>query len=488
MIRWICAAALALGCVSMARAAQPAAPPLAIEHVTVLSMKEGAAPAPDRTVVIQAGRVVSVSPAAAAKIPAGARRVDGRGKWLTPGFTDMHVHVENDRLEGLINRRPATSGAVDPADIYLPYLARGVTQVLNMSAMSEDVGAREAIEAGRLLGPHLMLAAMIDGDPPIWPVGMTRVATTPEAGRQTVRDVKAGGFDFIKIYSNMDLATFRAVVDEARKQHMKVLGHIPGRGQGAIEHWLVGGLNMVAHAEEFAYQTPTVAEAEARIAAYVALAKANGVGLEATLTTDMRIAEQMRDPTTLKRRPELAYVHPSTRAYWENASPYANAGPERIAKVEAVVAFNARLVKAFADAGLPVFAGTDTSVPGIAAGASLHDEFEALVGAGLSPRTVLESATRGASQWLGVGADRGTIELGKRADLVLLDKDPLADVANTRAIAAVIVGGRFLPRAELDRRMAALKAKYAAMSAKATGRGSVPTDSRAVVGSGEGGR
>ena len=117
-----------------------------------------------------------------------------------------------------------------------------------MSAMSEDVGLRRDIEAGKVVGPHLVLAAMIDGQPPIWPVGMSRVATTPEAGRQTVRDMKADGFDLIKVYSVLDYATFQAIADEAHKLHMKVVGHIPGRNQGQTERWLTDGLDMVAHA------------------------------------------------------------------------------------------------------------------------------------------------------------------------------------------------------------------------------------------------
>jgi imidazolonepropionase-like amidohydrolase len=192
------------------------------------------------------------------------------------------------------------------------------------------------------------------------------------------------------------------------------------------------------------------------------MAKAHGVGLEATLTTNERILEEMRDPAALSltKRPELAYVHPLTRAYWAGSGLYANAPPARIARNVEVVAYTAHLAKAFAEAGLPVFAGTDTSVPGLAAGASLHDELEALKRAGLSDRTILESATREGPVWLGLAADRGTVEAGKRADLILLTADPLADVANTRQIAAVIVGGRLLTRADLDSRMAALKERY----------------------------
>jgi imidazolonepropionase-like amidohydrolase len=329
-----------------------------------------------------------------------------------------------------------------------------------MSAMSEDVGVRRRIEAGQVLGPHLVLAAMIDGSPPIWPVGMSHVATTPESGRQAVRDMKAEGFDLIKVYSMLDYATFQAVADEAHKLHLKVVGHIPGRNQAQTERWLTDGLDMVAHAEEFAYQTRTIAEAEARIPAYVAMAKAHGVGLEATLTTNQRILEQMRAPQTLNSRPELDYVHPLTRAFWATSGLYSNAPPARVQYNAEVAAFTAHLAKAFADAGVPVFVGTDTTVPGLAAGAALQDEIETLAAAGLPARTILESATRGASAWLGVGADRGTVEAGKRADLLLLSGDPLASVSNVRKVAGVVVGGRYMSRLELDQRMTALRARY----------------------------
>lgn len=437
------------------------AQPLIIEHVTVVPMTAGAAEATDRTVIVDEGRIVSIESARTARPPRNGRRIDGRGQWLMPGLTDMHVHMENERQLRLLTGKTPRPGAIDPADILLPYIARGVTQVVNMSAMSEDVGLRRDIEAGKIAGPHLVLAAMIDGQPPIWPVGMSHVATSPEAGRQAVRDMRADGFDLIKVYSNLDFVTFQAVAAEARTQHMKVVGHIPGRNQGQTERWLDNGLNMVAHAEEFAYQTPTIAEAEARIPAYVAMAKANGVGLEATLTTNERILEQMRDPAALSliKRPELAYVHPLTRAFWEGSGLYANAPPARIARNVEVVAFTAHLAAAFASAGLPVYVGTDTSVPGLAAGISLHDEMEALKRAGLSDRAILESATRGASEWLGLSGDRGAVEVGQRADLILLSADPMADVSNTRRIVAVILGGRLFSRAELDMRMAKLKAR-----------------------------
>jgi imidazolonepropionase-like amidohydrolase len=127
--------------------------------------------------------------------------------------------------------------------------------------------------------------------------------------------------------------------------------------------------------------------------------------------------------------------------------------------VQSIVDFNRELVKAFVAAGIPVLTGTDAPVPGLVPGFSLHDEFELLVSAGMSTQQVLESTSRLPAEWLGTIADRGTVETGKRADLVLLDANPLDDIANTRRIAAVILNGRYVPRAELDKRLAALAAR-----------------------------
>jgi imidazolonepropionase-like amidohydrolase len=119
--------------------------------------------------------------------------------------------------------------------------------------------------------------------------------------------------------------------------------------------------------------------------------------------------------------------------------------------VQRIIEFNQQLVRAFVAADIPVLAGTDSTVPGVVPGFALHDELEALSRSGMSNWQVLESTTRLACEWLRVDTDRGTVEAGKRADLLLLDADPLADVGNTRKIDAVIVGGRYLTRRELDR-------------------------------------
>jgi imidazolonepropionase-like amidohydrolase len=182
-----------------------------------------------------------------------------------------------------------------------------------------------------------------------------------------------------------------------------------------------------------------------------------------TLTVDHRILEQTLDPGTLRTRPEIRYVHPLVQRVWSQRNPYVGHNtPERIAQLCATIEFNARIVRAFVTAGLPVLAGTDSLVPGVVAGVALHDELAALVAAGLTPYQALDAATRAPSVWMGVAGDRGTVEVGKRADLLLLDADPLADIANTRRIAGVVVSGRWLPRREIDARLDELVQRYTA--------------------------
>jgi imidazolonepropionase-like amidohydrolase len=435
---------------------------LAIEGATVLPMTAAGAEAlVDTTVVVRNGRISWLGPAGEAPaLPRDARRIDGRGKWLMPALADAHVHVENDRAMRLLNRDPdLPDGSVSTADVLIPYLANGVLQVGNLAAMTESLLQRAQVESEQVQGPHMMLAAMVDGDPPLWPEGFTRVAGNAEQARQVVRDIEAEGFDQVKTYANLTLEAFTALVDEARAQGLKVLGHLPRREMAPTEAFFQAGFGMVAHAEEFFFQSPGGTEAD--IPRYVDMARRNGTWLTATLTVDERILEQTRDPQTLRTREVTSFVHPTARPFWYENNPYVlDNTPERLAELERLVAFNRKLVAAFVQAGIPVLAGTDSLVPGVAPGFALHDELEALAGAGMSPRQVLQAATRLPAEWMGVAADRGTLAVGKRADLLLLDADPLASVSATRAIAAVIAGGRPYPRAELDRMMRDLAARY----------------------------
>lgn len=451
---------LASLCLPMATAAardsiDPLAEPSAtvIEHVSVIPMASDGVVVSDATVVIENGRIVSLQ----GPIPKYAKRLDGKGKWLIPGLTDMHVHLLSDGLP----RPPkypteAPTMFFDTQDIVTPYVANGVTQIVNLDAVAASVGQRNDIAKGKVLGPHMALAAVINGGN-----GRGRVANTPTDGRQAVRGLKAEGYDFVKVYSDLNTETFLAIVDEAEKQQMKVLGHIPEAFQGKLESAFVPGFSMIAHAEEFSKHSAEFTDEDA--VRFAKLAKSNGSWLTPTLVTMRWIASETRSLDEMKASPHLQYVHPLLQSKWVVANRYnRNSSPELVAYFDNMVEFHQRLVRAFKAEGVPIVAGSDAMTSGVVGGFSLHEELELLVGAGLTNEEALASATRLPAIWLGVDGDRGTVEVGKRADLVLLDANPLADVKNARKITGVFLGGKWVARATLDSMMADLSRRNTA--------------------------
>lgn len=456
------------GCVGpreVQRPGNPASAAIVIEHVTILPMTRDGDRIDDGTVVLRGARIAALGPASEIDMPQHARRIDGRGRFLMPALADMHVHIENEaifRRMGAQGKAPAAT--FDTQDVLLPYVANGVLQVFNLSSGPEAMAQRDAVDAGRILGPHIALAVMVDGDPPINP-DMARVAASPEDGRRLAAEIDAAGYDAVKTYTNLSFESFSAIVAAARERGLKVVGHLPLRQADRTQELLQPGFGMVAHAEEFAYQSPAVTESD--IPRFADLVRRSDVWQVTTLKLNERVVEMTRQSAGTAERPEMRYVHPLTRQQWQANNRYAQTA-SLLPRREAVVRFNPVLLRAFVKAGVPIVVGTDTLVAGVIPGFGLHDELEALANAGLPNSLILEAATRLPAQWLGVSDDRGSIAVGRRADLLLLDADPLADVANTRRIAAVIASGRVLMRQELDEKMQALAARYATLPALAS--------------------
>lgn len=424
-------------------------PILAIENVTILPMN-GTATLPNSTVLIAGDRIVAIGNADDV-LPKHAMRLDGTGKWLMPTLTDMHVHFVAEPIPEL---------PYSAEEVLSPFVANGVLQVVDLASSEHTNTLRDRVARGDLRAPRIASARMVDGDPPIWGPETAMVLNTPNEAHRGVSNIVAEGYNFIKVYSRLDIKVFRALLKEAQVQNIRVIGHIPGRGQVDVTDALLPGFAMVAHAEEFAFRAPHGSDEE--IAEYVALARETGLALTSTLYLNEQLAAQTRDPRILAEVEGLAQVNPVELPGWFETNRYTAAtSPERVAQLEAVVDFNRRLVKAFVEAGIPVFAGTDTGVSGVAPGYSLHEELQALTRAGLTNAQILATATSGPARWLGVASDRGTVEVGQRANLLLLDADPLADISNTRAIAAVIVDGQVIEREELDAMMSELAALYA---------------------------
>jgi imidazolonepropionase-like amidohydrolase len=451
---------------------------LVIQRVTVIDATDRAAQ-PDVTVVIGGERIVAISPWKKAKIPKGAQVVDGRGKFLIPGLWDMHEHGASDLRAPWSHLLLAANGVLGVRDMAGPPDARAWR-------------AQHAADEPRL---NVYLGSpIVDGPNPDWADSI--VAANEAQGREAVIQQQQRGADFIKVYSWLPRGVYFVIADEARKRGVPFEGHVPGSvsaaeasdaGQKSIEH-----LTLVAEAcsreeatilaeerslnEVFRSPTATIEEklaagkrwfpmeaekyatydegtAQALFARFVR----NGTWQCPTLT---EIRGAMDDPLS-PEDPRLKYLSGEVRSIWD-AGHYKRFPPlvRRALMDSAKTAFeeSVKLVGRMHRAGVSILAGTDSMNPQCFPGFGIHDELALLVDAGLSPLAALQAATRNAARFIGQEDRRGTIEAGKIADLVLLNKDPLTDIHNSRSIDAVVLGGKLMPRAALDAMLAQAQA------------------------------
>ncbi|HEY6941449.1 amidohydrolase family protein [Dokdonella sp.] len=434
--------------IAAAAATTSAAPaPLAFVHVNVVPMDRERV-LRDQTVIVGGNRIIALG--AAIEPPAGAVVIDGRGTaYLAPGLADMHTHSDSARDMAL-------------------YLAHGVTTVLNMGEASNEFLAqvRPAIERGEKPGPHVHAAFLVDGSPRY---GHFTVTNAAEA-RAIVRLAKTNGYEFIKVYNNLSAPAFKALVDEGRRRGLPIVGH--GVTAVGIERQLDAGQLMVAHTEEFLYtcllqprpgRTDPVPD-ETRIPRAIAAVLRNNAFVTADIYTYATIARQWGKPEVVEQflhADAARYVSPDRRLSWRHAG-YA----ERTGSLDDNLAFLRRFTKAMSDAGVALVAGTDApTIPGLVPGESLHDDLAALTQAGLSRFQALATATRTPGLLLHrvapTAIESGTVGIGRRADLVLSERNPLDDLSTLRRPLGVMVDGRWHDATELRTTLAAIAADYA---------------------------
>lgn len=435
------------------------AQPLVISRVTVIDAT-GKPAQPDMTVVIEHGRIVSISPWKQAKGPENAQVVDGAGKFLIPGLWDMHGHGAAETwTHGLL-------------------LANGVVGVRDMFGPEDANGWRAKHSADQRPAPTIFFGSpILDGPEPVLPTFIS-VATEAQ-GREVVDRYKEHGSDFIKVYSRMPREAYFAIADEAHKRGISFVGHVPysvtaaeasDAGQKSMEHLMgveVACSNrekaLTAEAprtyfamlrrDELALQTYDDATAQALFARFVK----NGTWQCPTLTI-IRMNAKLND-AKLWTDDRFKYVPKSERADFDPRNPpYGGATKEDLAAFQVKFRKDLKLLGRMHRAGVGILAGSDSFNPDCFPGFSLHDELALLVEAGLSPMAALQAATSNAARFMGQLDRRGTIETGKIADLILLDKDPLADIHNTRAIQAVVLSGKLMKRAALDAMLAEAEA------------------------------
>lgn len=422
---------------------QPAPGLVAFEHVTVIPM-DSERVLRDYTVVVRDGRIATVGPARSTSIPAGAARVDGTGKYLMPGLADMHVHLYD-------------------TDQFIDYIAHGVTTVAVLNGSPEVLRWRDRVLSDASIGPTIYTAGpSVDGVPAGNPTFLS--VGTPDEGRRAVQQIKRDGYDFVKSYMTLSPATYAAMMDEARRQNIAVVGHIPPAV--GVDGVLEGrGQSVVAHAEEFFRERVDDARREARMHEIVAEVKAADVTVILTLSAYADYLRAIRDLPGVLTDPEMRFGSPA--AYSEklpnhHRSVRPNQEQFRLAVERALAQFRI-FTRMLSDAGVPLLSGTDTEGFGYA-GQSLHEELREMAGAGLTPYQVLAASTRGPGKWVANHVARaepfGVVAPGQRADLILLNANPLENVENTSRIEGVMTRARWIPVDRLGAMRDSLAARY----------------------------
>ncbi len=422
----------------------------------------------NQTVVVRDGRIASVGPAASITVPSGAVRIDGRGKFLMPGLAEMHAHV--------LGPQAANSEELN-RDIMFLYVANGITTIRAMLGAPNQLVLRDKLDRGEILGPTMYVAA---------PSLNGQSAPDPQTAERLVREHKAAGYDLLKIHPGLNRAAYDAIVGTAREVGITWAGHVSG--QIGVEHILDTKQSTIDHLDGYieAAASPEMRQAMVSPSAGVSLPQAW------RSVTDERMRELARrtktagtwnvptmflwesffmpgSPDEWSTRNEMKYAPKQWVTNWSNQKRQRiqmdaqnNVAP---ADAALLISLRRRMLKYLVDEGAPLLMGTDSpqmfNVPGFA----LHREIQVMAESGLTPYQVLESGSRNVGAYVAADLKKdgnfGTITVGSRADLVLLDANPLEDLANLAKRSGVMARGRWVPRDEIDRGFAALAAKYA---------------------------
>jgi hypothetical protein len=432
---------LTIACASIVAAQSTA---IAVTDVTLI---DGTSARPRVvTVIVERERITAIARNGRDRIPSGATIVDGRGKYLIPGMWDMHVHI----------------GGYDDGTKILPRLvAYGITGVRDMASPVDDIlRLRRESADGTLLGPQIVAAGPILQRPlPFRTPPLVRTVTDADA-KQVVDDLQAKGVDFIKVGDTLTRDAYFGIAIEAKRLGLRFAGHLPvsvtaleatQAGQRSIEHFGSAGFRNVLIACSSAE-----VELTSEIRGALASALAGGPSPDEKLYRSDFLTKVVE---TYDRRKAAALFSAfkrngtwqvptfgAIRSVWDTRRAQLNR--DDAAATDSAAKKTVEMFAAMRKAGVRLLAGSDlpasTGVPPI------HDELVALARAGMTPLEALQASTRSAAEFMGRLADEGTVEVGKKANVVLLEADPLADITNTRRVAAVVLRGRLISGAELQ--------------------------------------
>lgn len=400
---------------------------LAITDVTVIDVANGTHRA-GVAVLIEGGRIASIG--GGINIPRGVTRLNGKGKFLIPGLWDMHSHHQGTGADGV--------------DLFV---AKGVVGTRDMGADADFIfPLRRRIRSGELLGPEIVLSGpILDDAPPDFPY-RRRTRNAAEA-RIAVHDLKQLGVDFIKVHDHTPRDVFFAIAEEAPKVGLTFAGHVPSAV--TVEEAADAGIRSIEHLANYRVfgdcgtgETVETFDLSPCARLFDKLA-AKGVWQTPTIEFFQTL------PGVFSGAPldHAEYASDSLLKLTRDNVELSHLDAGALDKFRQANIITLRAVRDLQLRGNRFLAGCDGQVPGFC----LHDELEWFTKAGFSPLEALQTATINPARFLGREASQGSIEVGKRADIVLLDADPTADIRNTTRIAAVVIGGKLVDRSTLGR-------------------------------------
>lgn len=425
----------------LAGQAQPASEPItAFVHVNVLPMDRDTV-LTDQTVLVRGTRIVAVGPAATVEVPDHAHRIEGQGRYLMPGLAEMHGHVPG-----------SNAPAQYVEEVMWLYVANGVTTVRGMLGDPAQLALRERINRGEWVGPTLYLAG-----PPF----SGSSVTSPEQAAEMVRRQKAEGWDLLKVLPGLSQSVYDAMARTAHEVGIRFAGHVPEAV--GLRHALEMGQETFDHMDGFiayldAFDQPID---EARLREIVRLTREAQAWVVPTMAL-WEVLMGVLDLETVQAYDELRYMPPEIVARWVQAHEQRLADSQRNREAaQQHIANRMRLLKALADGGVGILFGTDSpqqfSVPGF----SVYREIERMKAAGLTPYQILRSATYEVGRYFQRHDSFGMVAIGHRADLILLEGNPLEDLEHLKRRVGVMVRGRWLAEAVLQAKLEEIARRYA---------------------------
>ena len=422
------------------------------ENVNVITM-ENEQVLGSQNVVIADGIIRSVS--ADTDYPEGAQVIRANGGYLLPGLAEMHAHIPTDEDPDLVQET-----------LFL-YLAGGVTTIRGMLGHPSHLVLREKVANGTQLGPHIYTSGpSINGNS----------APDQETVNGMVREQKESGYDFLKIHPGLTLEVFDALVQTANEVDIPFAGHV-SRNVG-IRHAIASKYASIDHLDQYV-EGLVPAEAgvnpqengffgmnftdladESLLSDLIESSKENNVWVVPTQC----LAERWAGPVSAEEMaasPEMIYMPKATRERWlQSKQQMQNNADYDPQKAQRFIDLRRRMIKAMNDGGMGVLLGSDApqvfNVPGFA----IWHEIEMYVDAGLTPYEALITGTVNPAKYFNTGGSRGLVKEGYEADLLLVADNPLTDIKNLRNLQGVMIMGQWLPKNEIEQRLAQLAAKY----------------------------